>query len=112
MAAAFVLAACGVHVPEVEAADAERGFLLLEDLGSTHMLARLNAGGDPGQLYGEALAALTLIQLHGEAASRELAPYGAEALEREMRLLPSWFCERHLGLALSEEEADFKASHR
>src|SRR3954466_7120487 len=40
-----LLTACGVHVPEVEAADTARGFLLLEDLGSTHMLARLKAGG-------------------------------------------------------------------
>jgi aminoglycoside/choline kinase family phosphotransferase len=101
---AGLLRGCGVHVPEVEAADAERGFLLLEDMGSTHMLARLGAGGNPDRLYGEALAALTLIQLHGEAASRELAPYDADVLEREMRLLPKWFCARHLGLTLDEED--------
>jgi len=99
-----LLRACGVHVPEVEAADIGQGFLLLEDLGSTHMLARLRTGGNPEQLYGEALAALALIQLHGEAATRVLPPYGAEALEREMRLLPAWFCERHLRLTLSAEE--------
>ena len=100
-----LLRACGVHVPEVEAADTARGFLLLEDLGSTHMLARLNAGGEPEPLYDEALAALALIQLRGEAAARELPPYGADVLEREMRLLPSWFCERHLRLTLSAEDA-------
>ena len=99
-----LLRACGVHVPEVEAADTARGFLLLEDLGSTHMLARLRAGGEPDQLYGEALAALALIQVRGVAAARELPPYGAEALEREMRLLPAWFCERHLQLALDAED--------
>ena len=99
-----LLRSCGVHVPEVEAADAARGFLLLEDLGNTHMLARLGVGDDPDVLYGDALAALGLIQLHGGAAIGELAPYGAEALEREMRLLPNWFCERHLGLALSAED--------
>ncbi len=99
-----LLRACGVHVPEVEAADTARGFLLLEDLGSTHMLARLNAGGAPGPLYDEALAALALIQLRGQTAARELPPYGAEVLEREMRLLPSWFCERHLRLTLSAED--------
>jgi N-acetylmuramate 1-kinase len=100
-----LLRACGVHVPEVEAADTARGFLLLEDLGSTHMLARLGAGGDPDQLYREALAALALIQLRGVAATRELPPYGAEALEREMRLLPTWFCEHHLRLMLSADDA-------
>jgi aminoglycoside/choline kinase family phosphotransferase len=99
-----LLRACGVHVPEVEAADTARGFLLLEDLGSTHMLARLGSGGEPDLLYGEALAALALIQLRGETASRELATYGADTLEREMRLLPTWFCERHLQLRLSAED--------
>ncbi|HEV7432933.1 MAG TPA: phosphotransferase [Steroidobacteraceae bacterium] len=96
-----LLRGCGVHVPEVEAADSVRGFLLLEDLGNVHMLARLGAGGDPDALYGQALAALALIQLRGEAATRELPRYGAEALDREMRLLPAWFCERHLRLTLS-----------
>jgi aminoglycoside/choline kinase family phosphotransferase len=99
-----LLRGCGVHVPGVEAADTERGFLLLEDLGTTHMLARLNAGSDPDQLYGEALAALSLIQLRGAAATRELPPYNAQVLEREMQLLPTWFCERHLQLKLSAED--------
>ena len=104
-----LLRACGVHVPEVEAADPARGFLLLEDLGGTHMLARLRAGGDPDQLYGEALASLSLIQLNGASATRELAPYGAEALEREMQLLPAWFCARHLQLAPSAEQTGLLA---
>ena len=100
-----LLRACGVHVPAVEAADTARGFLLLEDLGSVHMLARLGAGADPDRLYGDALAALAMIQLRGAAAIGELPPYGAEALEREMRLLPTWFCERHLRLALTAEDS-------
>ncbi len=95
-----LLQGCGVHVPEVEAADTQRGLLLLEDLGSTHMLARLRGGGDPGLLYDQALAALAQIQLRGGAGARELQTYGAEALEREMRLLPDWFCAYHLQLSL------------
>ncbi len=89
---------CGVHVPEVDAADTRQGLLLLEDLGSTLLLARLRAGGDPDQLYGEALAALAQIQLRGGNGARELPAYDAEALEREMRLLPDWFCAHHLQL--------------
>ena len=101
-----LLRACGVHVPAIEAADLERGFLLLEDLGSTHMLARLRAGGDPAVLYGEALAALELIQVRGAAAAAVLPPYDAAALRREMELLPVWFCTRHLGIELgSDDEA-------
>lgn len=100
-----LLHACGVHVPEIEAADTARGLLLLEDLGGTHMLARLGAGGDADLLYGEALAALLQIQVRGVAASRELPPYDGAVLEREMRLLPEWFCARHLRLALDEDAA-------
>ncbi len=100
-----LLQACDVHVPEIEAADRERGLLLLEDLGYTHMLARLRSGGDAEQLYDEALAALARIQLRGGAGARELAAYGAEALEREMRLLPDWFCARHVQLPIDAEGA-------
>jgi aminoglycoside/choline kinase family phosphotransferase len=98
-----LLAACGVHVPEVEAADPARGLLLLEDLGSTHMLARLRSSGDAAQLYGDALSALAQIQLRGGAGARELGAYDAEALVREMRLLPDWFCARHVQLAVDAE---------
>jgi aminoglycoside/choline kinase family phosphotransferase len=95
---------CGVHVPEVEAADRARGLLLLEDLGTTHMLARLNAGDAATPLYGQALDTLALIQLQGADGARELPPYDAAALKREMQLLPDWFCARHLALVLEEEE--------
>ena len=98
-----LLQGCGVHVPEVEAADSVRGLLLLEDLGGTHMLAGLAGGGDAERLYAEALDALALIQLRGVAAARELPPYDAAVLEREMRLLPEWFCARHLRLPPSAE---------
>ena len=55
------LSRIGLSVPEVIAADAERGFLLLEDLGRDSMAVRLDAGADSRPLYlaaAEALAAL------------------------------------------------------
>lgn len=97
---AELLGRCGVHVPQVEAVDRQRGFVLLEDLGTVLYLARLRAGGDPEALYGDALEALRRIQQEGGAAAAELAPYDRTALEREMALMPEWFCRRHLGLAL------------
>jgi aminoglycoside/choline kinase family phosphotransferase len=101
---AQLLEGCGVHVPQVEAAERGRGFLLLEDLGSEQYLSRLIAGDDPQPLYAEALAALLRIQVEGLGAARELAPYDAAALGREMALMPEWFCARHLRLDLSGEE--------
>jgi N-acetylmuramate 1-kinase len=96
-----LLESTGVHVPHVHERDIERGLLLLEDLGSTLYLARLNAGDDPDSLYGDALNALAAIQLQGRDAAAELAPYDRAALMREMDLMPEWFCARHLGLSAS-----------
>jgi hypothetical protein len=96
----------GIHVPHVYEADASRGFVLLEDLGSTHYLAQLGAGGDPGQLYGDALQALAQIQLRGAAAATELPPYDRAPLARELALMPEWFLDRHLALELTGAERE------
>jgi len=99
-----LLESIGVHVPHVHEQDVERGLLLLEDLGTTQYLSRLNAGDDPQLLYGDALSTLADIQVKGRDAAAELAPYDREALLREMALMPEWFCARHLGLRLSAGE--------
>jgi hypothetical protein len=91
----------GIHVPHVYEADVAQGFILLEDLGSTHYLARLGAGGDPQRLYGDALQALAEIQLRGAAAAAELSPYDRAPLARELAEMPEWFLERHLALELT-----------
>src|SRR5580700_6852988 len=101
---AALLERCGVHVPHVDAADGPRGMVLLEDLGSVPYLTRLRAGADPQALYADALQALYRIQVSGADAARLLAPYDRAALEREMELMPTWFCERHLGLTLDDSD--------
>jgi aminoglycoside/choline kinase family phosphotransferase len=78
--------------------------VLLEDLGSVPYLTRLRAGADPQGLYRDALQALYRIQVGGAEASRLLPPYDRAALQREMELLPAWFCERHLGLILDDSD--------
>ena len=105
-----MLESIGVHVPHVHAADPARGLVLLEDLGSTHYLARLKAGDDPERLYGDALRALAEIQVRGAQAALELPPYDREPLAREMGLMPEWFCSRHLGLKLTEAENELIAA--
>lgn len=100
----------GIHVPHVHEADAARGFVLLEDLGSTHFLAQLAGGADPRPLYGDALQALAEIQLRGAAAAAELAPYDRVPLARELALMPEWFLERHLALELTGAEREMVAA--
>jgi aminoglycoside/choline kinase family phosphotransferase len=104
-----MLEALGVHVPHVHEVDAARGLLLLEDLGSTLYLDRLAAGEDPAPLYADALDVLARIQVEGSAAAAALDPYDRVPLEREMALMPEWFCARHLGLELSQEEREVLA---
>src|SRR5215472_13180992 len=58
-----LLESLGTHVPHVHERDVERGLLLLEDLGTTLYLERLNAGDDPEPLYRDAPAALAAIQV-------------------------------------------------
>ena len=100
----------GVHVPHVHAADVARGLLLLEDLGTSSYLQRLERGGDSERLYADALAALANIQLQGGAACAQLPPYGRGELAREMALMPEWFLGRHLQLAISAAEAELLAA--
>ncbi|MGH8297965.1 MAG: aminoglycoside phosphotransferase family protein [Steroidobacteraceae bacterium] len=96
----------GIHVPHVYEADVTRGFVLLEDLGSTQYLARLGAGGDPQRLYTDALQALAEIQLRGAAAAAELSPYDRGPLARELAEMPEWFLDRHLALELTGAERE------
>jgi N-acetylmuramate 1-kinase len=97
-----MLEAIGAHVPHVHEADAARGLLLLEDLGTTLYLQCLES--DSERLYADALDALAAIQVRGRAASLQLAPYGRSELAREMALMPEWFLARHLSLTLSAAE--------
>ena len=100
-----LLAACGVHVPEIEAADTARGLLLLEDLGREHMLSALKCGVDAGRLYDDALRALERIQLRGASGAASLPAYDEPVLMREMQLMPEWYARQHLQLPASAEDS-------
>ena len=59
--AAEIMGAAGLTVPRVHAADLERGFLLLDDLGNRTYLAELDEKTAPG-LYAAASEALVKLQ--------------------------------------------------
>jgi aminoglycoside/choline kinase family phosphotransferase len=101
---ARVLAATGVHVPEVLAVDAEQGFVLMGDLGRQHYLDALGQGADPEPLYADAVDALVRIQSGAGGEAAELPHYDRDLLMRELELFPEWFLSRHLGLAPDEDE--------
>ncbi|NDE00666.1 MAG: aminoglycoside phosphotransferase, partial [Gammaproteobacteria bacterium] len=101
-----LLAQTGVHVPAVHAVDRERGFVLLEDLGTTSYLSALQDAGRAEALYGEALVALARLQVRGCELQDALAPYDEAALRRELVLMPEWFCGRHLQRPVSAAETE------
>ena len=95
------LAAAGLHVPAIMAEDLAQGFLLLEDLGSTHYLDVLDAAS-ADRLYGDALGSLLSLQACGPHEG--LPQYDAALLQREMALFSDWLLDRHLGLELDAAE--------
>ncbi len=104
MRAAEILAGAGVRVPRIFAADPDRGFLLLEDFGTTTYLERLVADGGrhADRLYREASAALVRIQATGRPGT--FPRYDRALLERELALYPQWYVARHRGIVLDDED--------
>ena len=98
---ANLLRAAGVNVPEVHAADLERGFLLLDDLGSVSYLDRLEADR-ASALYQDAFTALIRMQCNVPADA--VPPYDEARLTAELELFPEWFLGRHLGRPPSRAE--------
>jgi aminoglycoside/choline kinase family phosphotransferase len=96
---AQMLEDAGVHAPHVIARNAEQGFLLLSDLGSTTYLEALRDPLRAEPLYRDAIAALIRFQSRGRGHCAALPPYDERLLRNEMRLFPDWLVSRHLGLA-------------
>ncbi|HTY94895.1 MAG TPA: phosphotransferase [Steroidobacteraceae bacterium] len=101
-----MLETAGVHVPRVFEWDAERGLLLLEDLGTRPYLPALRGGEAVDSLYRDALQALADIQVRGRESAFELPAYDRPVLVREMALMPEWFCARHLRLELTRAQGE------
>ncbi|MEZ5460574.1 aminoglycoside phosphotransferase family protein [Dokdonella sp.] len=91
----------GLHAPEVFAADAQQGFVLMEDLGHRTYLPELNAR-TADRLYADALDALSRMQR--EVRVDGLPHYDRRRLIDEMNLMPTWFLQRHLGYSPSDED--------
>lgn len=91
------------HVPDILGEDRQRGFLLLEDLGSQpfhHVLDETNAD----ELFSDALSAL--IRIQRDADTSGLPSYDAATLMRELALFPDWFLAHHWHVEPSDDELD------
>ena len=93
----------GLNVPRVIAADFERGFLLLSDLGTAGYLQALNAG-TADALFRDAIDALLRWQLASKPGV--LPPYDEALLTRELTLFPEWYVARHRGVTLNAQQSE------
>jgi aminoglycoside/choline kinase family phosphotransferase len=103
------LSAAGVSVPAIHACDTGRGFMCLDDFGSTLLWEPLNRAAmaqDPeqaGSLYGSAMQQLILIQ-RCSTADAGLPLYDRPLLLREMALFSDWFCGGIMQLQFDADE--------
>ncbi|MFQ5659688.1 MAG: aminoglycoside phosphotransferase family protein [Gammaproteobacteria bacterium] len=89
------LLACRVNVPRIRACDPDRGFLLLDDLGTKLYLYSLTEDSSD-RLYADAVKAL--LQIQAKASVDGLRGYDATLLQEEMTLFRDWLLEQHLQL--------------
>jgi len=110
MRIAALLAEWNLSAPEVLAADAENGFLLLEDLGDDLFSQLIQSRAVPEeQLYGAAID--VLIALHARPAPPDLARHDAATLLAEVELFLEWrFPEIHGRGAAAAEADSFRAA--
>jgi len=90
----------GVHAPRILLADIERGFLVLEDLGSLQLLDTLQTSNYLN-FYSMALEEILKMQ---QAEASGLPLYDKAFLTFEMDLMQEWFLEQYVDLELSEDD--------
>ncbi|MEB2625216.1 phosphotransferase [Pseudomonas sp. YuFO8] len=92
---AFLLAKSGINVPKIYAEDLERGFLLLNDLGTKTYLDLIDSD-NADDLFKDALQALLAFQQLPMVAP--LPSYDVALLRRELELFPEWYVKHELGI--------------
>jgi hypothetical protein len=85
------LTAQGLRAPEIIAADAEAGLVLLEDFGDVRMRETVDAsdGETERTIYSKAIE--TLVHLHQRPAA-SVPLYDRAVYQREAGLLTEWYC--------------------
>ena len=94
-----LLRGAGVRAPALHAADVDRGFLLLDDLGSRCYLDVIDEA-NADSLYEDAFTAL--LDMQCRIGPGQAPPYDGRRLRDEMELFRQWFLARHLGIDLDD----------
>lgn len=94
------LTAHGARAPQIYAADAAAGWVLLEDFGTDRMRDWLD-DNPSGELAAYEGAVDALVALHLQLAG-PFAPYDMPAYQRETGLFTEWYCPA-MGLAVDQD---------
>ena len=86
-----------VRIPIIKSYDLNKGFILLEDVGSTHLLDKCVEGIDARPFYDKAIKTLVQIQ---DTPSEGLEPYDEGFLLEEMNLMTQWYLKEYLDTTL------------
>lgn len=99
-----LMASAGLHVPAVHAADLDKGFLLLDDLGHLTYLQALQQAtpAEADRLMRAATQSLLQWQLKGDASSLPL--FDETFVRRELQLFVDWCVQREFGVNWTETQ--------
>lgn len=100
---AQMLRAGGLNVPHILAHDADRGFMLLTDLGARTYLQCLREGVSDAQCHDMYLDAITALIQMQRVAPAGLPAYDAASFADELSVFPEWYVSRHHGLTLDDD---------
>jgi aminoglycoside/choline kinase family phosphotransferase len=92
------LAHAGVNVPKIYEQDLEKGYLIIEDFGNTHLLSQLTQANFK-TLYKKAIDEIVKMQ---KADAKGLPLYDKAFLHFEMDLMREWYLEKKLKIHLTQ----------
>lgn len=92
----------GFRPPHIYAADAQLGFMLLEDFGDQIFQKALSAQNTEA-LYQQAIFTLANLQ---QCPTDGLIKFDQALMRQELSQFDEWFARRYLGLDLSQHECD------
>ena len=95
------LAHASVNVPKIYEQDLERGYLVIEDFGNTHLLSQLTQENFK-ELYKKAIDEIVKMQ---KADADGLPLYDKAFLHFEMDLMREWYLEKKLAISLTQAES-------
>ena len=99
-----LMAAAGLHVPQILAWDEPGGFMLLSDLGHQTLIERLDPAKPQDAYAWYQQATDVLLQWQKASTPGVLPAYDETLLRRELALFPDWYLAKHRAITLDDKQ--------